>query len=49
MPSSRLELVREIKRTARLIQQEPNYSFGQIRFLRLHRASLQKELENLIA
>ena len=55
MPSSRLELVREIKRISRLIQAEyarPSgwgHSYRRVHFFRLHKAVLQKELENLIA
>ena len=47
MPRYRIEIIKEIQKLTRLIQQSNNYR--QIRFLRLHRAWLQQNLEKLIS
>ena len=46
LPTSRLEILKEIKQANKSIKQSRNYS--QIKFLRIHRVKLQQALEKLI-
>ena len=46
LPTSRFEILKEIKQANKSIKQSRNYR--QIKFLRIHRTLLQKALEKLI-
>ena len=46
-PFSRIEILKEIKETNKAIKQNNNYRT--IKFLKIHKAKLQKALEKLIA